>query len=41
MSPLIEVYTPDGVEILTQDDILSGEDVLPGLTLPVREVFEL
>ncbi len=38
---LIEVYTPDGVEILTQDDTLSGEDILPDFTLPVREVFEL
>jgi len=37
---LVEVYRPDAdVEILTEDGILSGEDVLPGFSLPLRTVF--
>ena len=28
------------VLILTEDDVLDGEDVVPGWTLPVRDLFE-
>jgi Uma2 family endonuclease len=36
----VEVYSPDKpVRILGIDDTLDGEDVLPGFTLPVREIF--
>jgi Uma2 family endonuclease len=36
----VEVYTaPDERVLLTEDEILVGGDVLPGLDLPVREVF--
>ncbi len=36
---LVEVYTPDSEEVLTIDDTFSGGDVLPGFTLPVRDIF--
>lgn len=37
---LVEVYRPDAdVEILGEADTLTGGDVLPGFTLPVREIF--
>ncbi|MCE7983863.1 MAG: Uma2 family endonuclease [Caldilinea sp. CFX5] len=37
---LIEVYRPGAdVEILGEEDTLTGGDVLPGFELPVREVF--
>jgi Uma2 family endonuclease len=36
---IIEVYTPDNEYILDETDTLSGGDVLPGFTLPVRDVF--
>ena len=37
---LIEVYRPDtDVEILGEEEILTGGDVLPGFELSVREVF--
>lgn len=37
---LVEVYRPDAdVEILGEEDTLTGGDVLPGFALPVREVF--
>lgn len=37
---LVEVYRSDAdVEILGEADTLSGGDVLPGFTLPVREIF--
>ena len=41
-SRTIEVHQ-DGVPVvtLTENDILDGSPVLPGFTLPVREVFEL
>lgn len=36
-----EVYTaPDAKIVLTEDDTLDGGDVLPGLALPLRRVFE-
>ena len=37
---LIEVVTLDDVEFYTIDDIISGEPVLPGFTMSVRDVFE-
>ena len=37
----LDVYRQDGPTVtLTEDDILDGLPVLPGFTLPVREVFE-
>ena len=37
---LVEVYRPDAdVEILGEANTLTGGDVLPGFTLPVREIF--
>jgi len=37
---LIEIYRANGdVDVLTENDTLDGEDVLPGFKLPVREVF--
>ena len=35
------VYHPDGsARLLRETDSLDGEDVLPGLTIPLRELFE-
>jgi Uma2 family endonuclease len=35
------VYTsPTDVQVLGVDDVLDGEDVLPGFRLPLRELFE-
>lgn len=34
------VTTPKGVKRLTIDDTLDGADVIPGWTLPMRELFE-
>jgi Uma2 family endonuclease len=39
----VEVYHPyqvEPVQILGLDDELSGEDVIPGFTLPVKALFE-
>jgi Uma2 family endonuclease len=37
---IVTVYTPDGLaRILREDDVLDGRDVLPGLALPVAELF--
>jgi Uma2 family endonuclease len=36
---LVEVYTLDEELVLTEADTLSGGDVLPGFTLPVRDIF--
>jgi Uma2 family endonuclease len=37
---LIEVYRPDAdVEILGEENSLTGGDLLPGFELPVREIF--
>jgi hypothetical protein len=37
---MVEVYSLDGdVEILFEDDLLTGGDVLPGFSMPVSEVF--
>lgn len=36
----VAVHRPDQlVRILTDDDVLDGEDVVPGWTLPVRAIF--
>jgi Uma2 family endonuclease len=36
----IHVYTaPDQREVLTADHLLRGGEVLPGFTLPVRQLF--
>jgi Uma2 family endonuclease len=37
---LIEVITPDEVEFYLIDDTISGEPLLPGFTMKVRDVFE-
>ena len=37
----VEVYRQDAPTVtLTEDEVLDGAPVLPGFTLPVREVFE-
>jgi Uma2 family endonuclease len=39
---LVEVYRQSAdSDILTGADTLQGEEVLPGFTLPVREIFAL
>jgi Uma2 family endonuclease len=35
----VEVHTSDGMRTLQGDDTLDGGDVLPGFTLPLRDVF--
>lgn len=38
---IVRVYRQNGTYlVLGLDDVLSGEDVVPGWTLPVRELFE-
>ena len=36
---LLVVRTPDNEDILTEDETFDGGDVLPGFTLPVKEIF--
>ncbi|MEI8194503.1 MAG: Uma2 family endonuclease [Phycisphaerae bacterium] len=37
----VTVYQPGGqIKLLRAPDALSGEDVLPGFTLPIAEIFE-
>jgi len=36
---LVDVYTPDDEFFLGEDETLSGGDVLPGFTLPVKNIF--
>jgi len=36
----VEALTLDDFEFFYEDDILDGGDLLPGFTLPVREIFE-
>jgi Uma2 family endonuclease len=39
---LVEVYRQDAdSDLLTADDMLQGNDVLPGFTLSVHEIFDL
>ncbi|MDE2859436.1 MAG: Uma2 family endonuclease [Chloroflexota bacterium] len=35
----VDVHSPSGATTLEEDDRLSGGDVLPGLAIPVREIF--
>jgi Uma2 family endonuclease len=36
----VTVYRPDGsAQLLREHEVLSGEDVLPGLTIPLAELF--
>lgn len=36
---LIEWYTAQAEDVATEDEVLGGHDVLPGFTLPVRDLF--
>jgi Uma2 family endonuclease len=36
---IVEVYTADSADILTEKDVLDGGDVLPGFKLPVKAIF--
>jgi Uma2 family endonuclease len=36
---LVEVHTQEEILLLTQDDILTGGNVIPGLSIPVRNFF--
>ena len=36
---IVDVHTRDGVATMNAADMLSGGDVLPGLEIPVREIF--
>ncbi len=38
-SKTIVIHTPSGARTLTEQDILDGSDVLPGFSVPVREMF--
>ncbi|MDP8923509.1 MAG: Uma2 family endonuclease [Chloroflexota bacterium] len=39
--PNVAVHRPDQpVRVLTVDDVIDGEDVVPGWSLPVRELFD-
>ena len=35
----VVVHTASGARTLGEDDALDGGDVLPGFTLPIREIF--
>jgi Uma2 family endonuclease len=35
----VVVHTPDGAKTLGENEILDGGDILPGFTLPVRDIF--
>jgi Uma2 family endonuclease len=35
----VTVYRPDGVGVLRGQDVLDGEDVMPGFALPLSEVW--
>ncbi len=37
---LVEVHEADDFEILTEQDVISGGEVLPDFTLAVNEIFE-
>ena len=36
---LVEVYTLDTIEVLGVGDLLTGGDLLPGFSLPVKQIF--
>jgi Uma2 family endonuclease len=38
-SKTVDVYRPDGVQVVEIDGELDGGDVLPGFQLPLRDVF--
>ncbi|MBL8154507.1 MAG: Uma2 family endonuclease [Anaerolineae bacterium] len=38
---IVEVYAPDDEYTLSADQSLTGGDLLPGFTLPVRQIFEV
>lgn len=39
---LVEIYQPDAdVQILQRKDTIDGGDVLPGFSLPVKDVFDV
>ena len=37
---MVDVYQADGTASLSEEDSLSGLDVLPGFTCPIKAVFE-
>jgi Uma2 family endonuclease len=37
---LVEVLTPDDRKLLSDSETLDGGDILPGFTLPLKEIFE-
>ncbi len=39
-SKTVDVYRPDGVQVVAIDGALNGGDVLPGFRLALRELFE-
>ena len=39
---IVEIYQPDAdIQMLTPNDTIDGGSVLPGFTLPVRDVFDI
>ena len=38
-NPIIEVLTPTYRKLHTIDEVFDGGDVLPGFTLPIRQIF--
>ena len=36
---IVEVLTPDDRQLLNDENTLSGGDVLPNFSLPIREIF--
>jgi Uma2 family endonuclease len=38
---VVEVCTPTDRLVLAEGDVLDGGDVLPGFTLPVRDIFDV
>lgn len=39
---LVEIYQPNAdIQMLTANDMIDGGEVLPGFTLPVRDVFDV
>ena len=37
---IVEVYGPNEEQVLTEDDTLTGGELLPGFSLAVRSIFE-
>lgn len=38
---IVEIYTPDAEDVLTVDDTLTGGDILPGFSLPIKHIFDV